>query len=660
MLIGAGIGLYFALPVEPALHAAVAPAVLVASALLAMRRHPVAVVCLAGALAVAAGFAAIALRAHLQGTPVVPGRTGIVVVEGRVLTVEARPDQRPRLGLRVARATGLAPPWPREIRLSFDTAATVAGLAPGARIAVQAILLPPPGPALPGAPDHGRALWFGGIGAVGFATAAPIAIDDGAGQGGLAAWRQRMAGRIANAMDRTEGAIAAALMVGIRGGIPEAVEARWRAAGISHILSISGLHIGLAAGVVLFSLRFLLAAAGSVSLRYPVKKWAAAAAILAAGAYTVVAGLDVPAQRSFIMTAIVLVAVIADRLAITLRLVAIAAAVILLLEPESLTAPGFGMSFASVTALVAGFEAVRTPLARWRAQTGLFGRGGLALLGILLSGVLATVATAPFGVAHFGQFSAYGIVANLVAVPWTGFLVMPLIVVAALLMPFGAEGPVLALLGPAIGVIDALAAEIAALPGAQLSVPAMGQGALVLMVLAGLSLCLWRGRLRLSALAFLAAGLGLWAAEIADPPRLLIHEEGRAVATVRDGALVALPPASPRFVIEQWQERLGLGTLAVTARAEACEGRRCRLALPGGGEAVIDTAAEAAEIPCAAVVILTAREAAAPADCPGLVLGPSRLAGRGTLVIDGEGRLSDTAAARGRRPWTPGWWAPVQ
>lgn len=656
MLIGAGVGFYFWLPGEPGLALALGPPALVALLMLVMRRRPVAIALLAGAMALAGGFAAAKLRAEWRGTPVVAARTPVVLVEGRVLTVEARPDQRPRIGLAVEAIAGLARPWPDEVRLSFEPAPAIAGLAPGDRVTVQAILLPPPGPALAGAPDHGRTLWFNGIGAVGFAQAPPVVVEAGAGAGGMAGWRQRLAARITDAMAPTEGAIAAALMVGVRGGIADAVEERWRAAGISHILSISGLHIGLAAGVVLFALRFLLAAAGTVSLRFPVKKWAAAVAILAAAAYMVVAGMDVPAQRSFIMTAIVLIAVMVDRLAITLRLVAIAAAIILLIEPESLAAPGFGMSFASVTALVAGFEAIRTPLSRWRAQAGVFGRLVLAAGGIVLSGVLATLATAPFGIAHFGQFSAYGILANLLAVPLTGFVVMPLIVLAAVLMPFGGEGPVLYLLGQAIGWIDALALEISLWPGAKLAVPAMGQGPLVLMVLAGLSLCLWQGRLRFSALPFLVAGGLLWGLELADRPLLLIHEEGRAVARIDGGGLTALPPASPRFVVEQWQERLGDSQFRILSRAEACTGQICRMAFDGG-EVVVDRDDRPGGIPCAALVILTQREGPLPEECPGALIPASRLAGRGTLQVWPDGGITDTAAGRGLRPWTPAWWA---
>ncbi|MFZ2869413.1 ComEC/Rec2 family competence protein, partial [Zavarzinia sp.] len=451
-----------------------------------------------------------------------------------------------------------------------------------------------------------------------------------------------------------EGGIAAALMLGLRGAVPEAVEERWRAAGISHILSISGLHIGLAAGIVLFALRFLLASIAPLSLRLPVKKWAAAAAILSAGAYMVVAGMDVPAQRSFIMTAIVLVAVLVDRLAITLRLVAIAAAIILLIEPESLSAPGFGMSFASVTALVAVYEAARPRIAAWRAGGGWFRRGWLALGGILVSSVIATLATAPFAIAHFGRLSIYGLVANLLAIPLTGFVIMPAAVATAALAPFGLEAPALAVLGFGIRLVDDLALAIEPLPGAALAVPAMGQGALLLFVLGGLCLCLWRGGFRLSGLPLLAAGCVVWLAGVGASPRLLIHGEGRAVAAPVGGRLLALPPASPRFVVEQWAERLGLPEPEVLAAREACRKGICSLTLEGGDQVTVVSDRAAAVPECTAVVILL-RETAIDCPAPTTIITRTRLSGSGVLVLTADGRLETAEAGRGRRPWTPGY-----
>lgn len=652
--IGAGIALYFALPGEPGLVVALAPAAGAIAAYGALRRRPGAAVILLALSSVALGFAAAKLRAEAVGTPVLGHRLGPLDLVASVDEMEARPGERPRAVLSDLSGGDGQVALPRRIRVTFDPDMMAAPFPPGARIRFTGILLPPPGPVMPGAPDYGRNLWFDGIGAVGYATAAPQVLAGSAG--GLDAWRQRAADGLVAAMPAPEGGIAAALMLGLRGAVPEAVEARWRAAGISHILSISGLHIGLAAGVVLFTLRLGLAAVPVLSLRAPVKKWAAAAAILGAGAYMVVAGMDVPAQRSFIMTAIVLVAVLVDRLAITLRLVAIAAAIVLLIEPESLAAPGFGMSFASVTALVAAYEAARTRVAGWRAGGGWLRRGLLALGGILASSVIATLATAPFAIAHFGRLSIYGLVANLLAIPVTGFVIMPAAVATAALAPLGLEAPALAVLGFGIRLVDDLALAIEPLPGAALAVPAMGQGALLLFVLGGLCLCLWRGGLRLSGLPLVAAGAVLWLAGTAVPPLLLVHGEGRAVAAPVGGRLLALPPASPRFVVEQWAERLGLPAPEIRPAREVCRQGICTLGLADGTEVSVVSARATAAPACTAIIVwLKDGEPMCPASS--LVLSRERLAASGVLTVAAKGKLQAAEAGRGLRPWTPAYWA---
>lgn len=660
---GIGIAVYLSLAVEPPLWAGGSVAGALAMLLLAVRQRAWARLPLIVMLGVVAGFCAISLRASLVGTPMVTTRLGPVLVEGEVETFETRPGERPRLLILSPSIAGLFPAaTPRRVRITLDPEMVMPSLVPGDRVQVMAMLLPPPGPAMPAAPDHGRAMWFQGIGAVGYATDVPRRLG-GAGASSLGEWRHRLALRISASLPEPMGAIAAALMVGERGAVPEAVESAWRDAGISHILSISGLHLGLAAGVVMFALRFALAAIAPISLRWPVKKWAAGAAILSAAAYMVIAGMDVPAQRSFIMTAIILLAVMVDRLAITLRLVALAGGVILLVEPEALVTPGFGMSFASVAGLVAGFEGLRPHIARWRAASGggVAGRLILALGTILVSSVIATVATAPFAIAHFGRLSLFGLVANLVAVPITAFMIMPAIVAAAVLMPLGWEAPALHVVGQGIALVDGLARVVAQWPGASLAVPAMGQWPLALFVLAGLCLCLWRSWLRLSALPFLALAGLLWLWQVETPPLLLVHGEGRAIAAPAGDRLRVLPPGTPGFVIEQWTERLGLAETEILDRSKVCDGIACRLEV-AGGITVLVLIRPADALPCATIVVAPRLALPRRWDCPGLrqVIDRQRLGRIGSFTVEADegGRLVLTGIeqSRGLRPWTPAWW----
>ncbi|MFZ2871524.1 DUF4131 domain-containing protein, partial [Zavarzinia sp.] len=189
--IAAGIGLYFALPGEPGLVVSFAPAIVFIGAFMVSRRRPGLALALLALAVVALGFAAARLRAEMVGTPVLAQRLGPISFNAGIEAIEARPGERPRavLGDLPTRAGGLV--LPRRVRVTFDPDMAVARFFPGDRIRFTGILLPAPGPVLPGAPDYARNLWFDGIGAVGYATAAPEGLAGGAG--GLDAWRQRAA-----------------------------------------------------------------------------------------------------------------------------------------------------------------------------------------------------------------------------------------------------------------------------------------------------------------------------------------------------------------------------------------------------------------------------------------------------------------------------------
>jgi len=219
----------------------------------------------------------------------------------------------------------------------------------------------------------------------------------------VARLRQAIGRRIVEALPGQAGAIANALITGERGGISEATNQAFRDSGLFHILSISGLHMVIMAGAVFFSIRLLLAAIPAIALRYPIKKWAAAAAMLGAFGYLMISGAAFATVRSYIMISIMFLAVMLDRPALALRNVALAALAILLVWPESLFDPGFQMSFAAVVALVAAYEWLRQ---REEQRAAVTMRGSLRQLllffgGIITSTLIASLAVAPFGIYHF-------------------------------------------------------------------------------------------------------------------------------------------------------------------------------------------------------------------------------------------------------------------
>jgi competence protein ComEC len=555
---GTGIGLYFALGAEPEFW--IAPAfAFVALAFAILGRSLASVRALAGAvLALAGGFAVAQYRAHDVSAPTIERRLGPATIEGRVTKIEPRPDGT-RVTLDRLLIQGLTPErTPESVRLRLEL--SLGAFEPGDEIRVsRAYLMPPPLPSAPGAFDFARQAWFERLGGVGYANGPVMRVVEADRPGWravLAAWRADVARRTLAALPPPAGAIAAALITGEQGAVPPEALAAFRDSGLQHILSISGLHIGMVAGFVFFAVRLALAFVPFVALRTDTKKIAAIAALAAITFYAAFAVPSVPTVRSWLMTGIVLLALLIDRTAITLRLVAWAAAAILLVRPESLLSASFQMSFGAVVALVAAWEASRDRLQAWRAEAGLAAKAGIWLAGTLMTSLVAGLASAPFALYHFNRFAAFGLLANLLGVPLTGFWIMPWAVLAGLLFPFGLEEWALVPMGWGIERLMDIAVWVAGLDGAVALVPSMPLWGLVLVALGGLWLCLWTGPVRaLGAPAVVAGVLGVASVEL---PDILVSGDGRLMA-VRDeqGRLMLSSPRGDRFARETWLRRDG-------------------------------------------------------------------------------------------------------
>ncbi|MCE2761551.1 MAG: ComEC family competence protein [Acetobacteraceae bacterium] len=522
---GAGILLYFSLRSEPNARLIwLAPGLIIA-ALLVARRWPFCGWLCALVAAGSFGFAVTLWHAQRAPPPLSPPPRALVI-QGIVQNVQALPQ-----GLRVTLAEArLGPEAPRlarslRIRLRNDDPARPA---PGDLLSVRALIRAPAAPAYPGAWDFQRAAFFSGQGGVGFAIGA-AEVTPGAGEAPLlAGLRTALETRVMAALPGSAGAISAALLTGSQSAIPTADLNAMRDSGLAHLLSVSGLHIAIVMSVSFWVTRLLLALYRPVALRVPGKLMAGCGALLAGGFYMLLTGAQVPMQRSFAMACLVTLAILAGRKAISLRGLAWAATVVMIVDPASLLGPSFQMSFAAVLALIAGWEAVQPRLAGLRGHRGWAWRIGFAVLGLMMTSVLAGAATAPFGLAHFGRLQWYGVAANAIAVPLTSFIVMPAGMLAALLMPLGLEAPALLVMGLGVEGVLWVARIVAAWPGATqaaMPIPAWG-----LMVFAfGLCwLCLWRSWWR--ALGVLPMILGLSSAAFVQPPHILISGDARLIA----------------------------------------------------------------------------------------------------------------------------------
>ncbi|TDX30132.1 competence protein ComEC [Rhodovulum visakhapatnamense] len=549
-----GIGLYFLQKTEPPVWALWACAGVAAALALAARRLPELWGPLLIVLALVAGGAALAgARAHLVAAPKLDHRV-YGALEGRVLVLDRSISDAPRITLDQVWIEGVRPDeTPRRLRVALHGAGGVMAPPPGARIAMMAHLSPPGAPAEPGGFDFRRHAWFQQIGAVGYANSPAVTLSPPEGGATLLVHRMRMAlsDALRARIPGDQGAFAAAILTGDRSAMSRDTIQALRDSNLAHLLAISGLHMGLLTGVVFTALRFALALWPRLALRLPIKKIAAAGALAVGAVYLALSGGNVATERAFIMVAVVLGAVMADRRALTLRAVALAALIVLVLTPESLTQAGFQMSFAATTALIAVFVALRDrPADRWRPPR--WAQGALA---VVISSAVAGAATAPFGAAHFNQVSQFGLIANLASVPLMGLLVMPAAVAAACLAPFG-----LAVLGLepmrwGIAWILWVAERVAGLDGAVWPVPAPGPAVLPLIALGALWVMLWTGRARALGLVPILAAFALWSAVAR--PALLIADSGGLMGAMGPEGRALSKPSGEGFVALSWLENDG-------------------------------------------------------------------------------------------------------
>jgi competence protein ComEC len=673
--LAAGIAIYFALPAEPNLTLGVATGlfgIVLGAAAAAQRERPDMRAGLAMAAAVLIGFAAAKLRTDRVAAPVLAHRTGPVHFDARIVSADAH-GERTRLLLDVPRIRRLAhDATPRRVRISVRM--TPETLVPGTWVSVLAVLMPPPEPSSPGGYDFARWAYYQGIGAVGYAYGRPKPIaaprPDGFWES-LAArverLRDRMTRRIRAVIPGARGAIAAALVTGKRGGIDESDQAAFRDSGLAHVLSISGLHLALAGGFFFWLVRALLALFPAIALHYPIKKWAAVAALAAAGAYLLISGCGAPAVRSYIMLSVMFAAVLFDRPALTMRSVALAAAIILLWKPESLVQPGFEMSFAAVTGLIALAEWETRRRARnadLHTAAGPLGRARRYVAGIALASIVAGLATAPFAIFHFDRASQYGLLANVLAMPVVGLVIMPSATAAMLLMPFGLDRYPLLVMGRGVGTMQAIAQWVAGLPGATRMVAVWPEVALLLVVAGGLWIALWRGPWRWFGAAPIV--LGLIAAQFATAPDVLIAKNGRDVAVrLADGRLALLRAPKDDYAAASWLKRDGDARAPETVIATPRDGVRCDAdgcvaRLPSGFVLASALRFDALREDCTnADIVVSAVPTRHVCRGPSLVIDRFDVARGGAMAI----RLGETwdvetvKDARGHRPWSeyPAW-----
>ncbi|MEM6385077.1 MAG: ComEC/Rec2 family competence protein [Pseudomonadota bacterium] len=655
ILYACGIGTYFALRFEPSPDhwLWVVIGLCLAAAGLRFSQGGLRLVC-CGALLLLLGFAVAGSKAHRVAEEKLSFRF-YGAIEGRIVKVDRSASDALRLTLDRVRLEGIPrAKTPARVRVALHGQQGFVEPEPGITVILTGHLSPPGGAVEPGGYDFRRQAWFQRLGAVGYTRTPVLALAPHDGR----AWelwvyrlRMRLSAAVQAALPGPEGAFASAITTGDRSGIAEADYDALRASNLAHLLAISGLHMGLLTGFVFAGLRLVLA---PFVWRVSVKKIAAAGALVAGAAYLTLSGGNVATERAFIMVAVMFGAVFADRRAVTLRAVAVAAMIVLTLKPEALYGPGFQMSFAATTALVAVYGAFRTyrlSAYRWPRWLRIVG-------GVALSSLIAGLATAPIGAAHFNQVPHYGLIANVLSVPLMGLVIIPGAVMAAVLAPLGLGELGLAIMAPAIRWILTVAQTVSGWDGALSHIAAPGPAVLPVLSLAMVWLVLWQGWGRLAGVPVALCALAMWS-QVERPP-VLVSQTGGLIGVMTGEGRALSKPKGDSFSAESWLENDGDPVLQSAAHGRPAfveKGRQRDVTLGAFTirHATGKTAARAALSKCDRVALLIVNVPLdAPEDC--MLYDIRRLRDTGSLAIrsDPDGlRIISAQEISGRRLWTP-------
>ncbi len=567
VFLAVGAYVYFGLGHEPGFAALGAVLPVLGLGVFLARTRPVLKLAITAILLCVVGALLAKVETWRAATQMLGGEIS-TTLSGRVVAIERLANGRVRLTVDV---TGTERPALRYApeRIRVTARRIPKDVTAGSVISGLVRLMPPSGPVRPGSYDFSFERYFDGIGASGFFMRGPELALTGDPMPPIAAFRAAVerfrlavAERISSHIGGAEGEIAAALVVGLRAGIPEDINEAMRRTGIYHVISISGLHMALVAGTIMGLLRAGFALAPGFSSRHPVKKYAAALALAGLAGYLFISGAEVAAQRSFIMLAVMLVAVLFDRSALTLRNLAISAIVVIVISPHEVIGPSFQMSFAATAALVGAYSAwsdwrssrMSAPPAAsfWPYRLVRAGVNGLA--GLAVTSIVAGGATLIYAAWHFQQMPSLGLFTNLTAMPIVSVVVMPFAVLGSLAMPFGIDGPFFHVMGFGLTAMIAIARWFAERSTTDMTGIIAPVSVMVLTV-ALLVATLTSTWLRIFAVPIALAGLFLLPQ--VDRPDLLVSEDGRLVGLdAGEGSIAVNRARADGFTLQNWQRAL--------------------------------------------------------------------------------------------------------
>ncbi|MDD3029746.1 MAG: ComEC/Rec2 family competence protein [Alphaproteobacteria bacterium] len=668
--VAGGVVLYFVLPFEPPVFVLGLPVILGAGAwLLKERSWPLALAFFALML-VSLGFAASKTETLLDARPMLDAPQEFIPITGRVLGIDIMPDSLRIVLLHPTLGDLPEEKRPERIRvkfndLSFDEAPPI-----GSAIAFKGTVYPFSGPAAPDAADFRRYAFYKHLGGLGWSRDTIKVTDSSPNDYSLGERfnlmleraRKTLARHVYERLSGDVAAITAARLNGEQTAISQPVMDAMRTSGLAHLLATSGANVTIMGLLIYFPLRMLLALSPWLTLRFPIKKWAAMAAILSALAFTFLVGSQAATMRSMLMVGLAMIAIALDRNTHPLYLVMLSALLSMLFVPSATMGASFQMSFAAVFCLVATTRSLDWAFGKNVAAyipSGLrasFGYVG----GIMRASLIAIAAVTPFSIYHFHTFNLYGFLSNALAIPLTSFWVMPFTVLAYATAPWNMDGFFIDMAGLGNAATIRIAETVAAWPRSILYWPAMPGFVLAGITLGGLWLCLWRRSWRFWGLVPVI--LGMLYPLYTPRPSFFAAPDGNTWGAVLDDGRLAVPNAKKqRFILDQWRERLGNVPL-VDAKA-----------LPSDHPQVSCDAMGCLYRHGAFAIAMPAQENAAIDDClnADLVVAPFPIAGCNARVLDatdfathgahalffknGKPDIAYAYERPGLRPWSVGW-----
>lgn len=565
VLFACGIGIYFLLPTEPTLwFSAIAVEVIIILAFF-WRFNPQKLFILAICAIIMAGFVNIQLKAYYIANKATFGDAKTDYLSGKIIKIDKNYRGKERITLQnpqnFEKYTHSG-----NYRVSLRT--NNSGLKVGDCVELVARLMPLPPSSMVGGYQFNRKFFFDGITANGYAISSIGKIECSTKEYNfisnyINSLRQNIVKRINSVLPPDEAGITAAIIAGERGGISKNITLNYRDSGLAHFLSISGLHMTMLAGLMFFFIRLIIALIPPLALRYDSKKISAIAAMLISVFYLLISGAEIPTQRAFIMTMIVLVGVLVGRRAISIYTICWAALFILIISPQALIGASFQMSFAAVIMMIAFYERFAHPLHRFlnggdNRNIGLINRCWRIIwayiLGIIISDFVASISTLPFAIYHFNRISVYTTIGNLLAGPIIGLIIMPFMLLSLLLMPWGMDILTIKIVGYGVKSVNLITEMVASLPYAGYQVLSIPLWGIILIIFGGLWLAIWQ--LSWRKWGWIAIILGALSIFTVQTPQAIISNDGLLFAVKdKQGKLLFLPRRGKVFNKQIWLEK---------------------------------------------------------------------------------------------------------